>query len=137
MSFLYDRQLSLEVFKRFQATHWTLRPQRSAPTLGPTTYNPKTVDEIFREKICSRFGRFYQRAQRFPLPTKTGCEVRVERRKPIEQNLKKVKSNWDRQTNEICEKRRAPPVGFYEQKDFLNEFLRKRAGKNSQRNIFS
>ena len=65
-SSLYDRQLNIELFKRLHGTNLTLTRKSSPSIIGPTTYNPKTIDEIYRQKACSKYGSFYQQSPRFP-----------------------------------------------------------------------
>ena len=62
---LYDRQVQTELFKRYHGTNFTLTPKMAAPILGPTTYNPKTIEEIYRQKPCGKYGKFYQQSARF------------------------------------------------------------------------
>ena len=80
---IYDRQLDTEIFKRLHATRFTLAPVQSGTILGPGSYNPLTVDEIYRRKTCSKFGRYYQQSERFPsMYSKTkrsSCNNQVER----------------------------------------------------------
>jgi hypothetical protein len=63
---IYDRQLDTILFKRLHATNFTLAPKRIVKKLGPGSYNPITIDEIYRQKLCSKYGRYYQQSKRFP-----------------------------------------------------------------------
>ncbi len=63
---IYDRQLDTDLFKRLHATNFTLAPKRSVKKLGPGSYNPITIDEIYRQKSCSKYGPYYQQSKRFP-----------------------------------------------------------------------
>lgn len=65
----YDRQLKIEMFKRIHGTNFGLISKVSAPVLGPTSYNPKTMEEIYQGKPCSKYGSFYQQSPRFPSTT--------------------------------------------------------------------
>jgi hypothetical protein len=63
---IYDRQLDTALFKRLHATNFTLAPKRHVTILGPGSYNPMTIDEIYRQKSCSKYGPYYQQSKRFP-----------------------------------------------------------------------
>ncbi|CAF0999662.1 unnamed protein product [Didymodactylos carnosus] len=63
---LYDRQLNTALFKRLHATNFTLIPKTLVKQLGPGSYNPLTIDEIYQKKTCRKFGPYYQRSNRFP-----------------------------------------------------------------------
>ena len=79
---LYDRQLNTALFKRFHATHFTLAPKHTLSVLGPGSYTPRTIEEIYRDKACSRHGRYYQQSERFsldPRMTKSRCNSHVRR----------------------------------------------------------
>jgi hypothetical protein len=63
---IYHRQLDTELFKRLHATNFTLAPKSVVKILGPGSYNPMTIDEIYRQKSCSKYGPYYQQSKRFP-----------------------------------------------------------------------
>jgi hypothetical protein len=63
---IYDRQLDTALFKRLHATNFTLAPKRYIKILGPGSYNPMTIDEIYRQKLCGKHGPYYQQSRRFP-----------------------------------------------------------------------
>jgi hypothetical protein len=63
---IYDRQIDTALFKRLHATNFTLAPKRYVKILGPGSYNPITIDEIYRQKSCSKYGSYYQQSKRFP-----------------------------------------------------------------------
>ncbi|CAF1033733.1 unnamed protein product [Rotaria sp. Silwood1] len=63
---IYDRQLDTDLFKRLHPTNFTLAPKHYINILGPGSYNPITIDEIYRKKSCSKYGRYYQQSKRFP-----------------------------------------------------------------------
>ena len=48
------------------AINFTLSQKSPVPILGPGSYHPKTIDEIYREKFCSKYGPYYQQSIRFP-----------------------------------------------------------------------
>lgn len=72
---LYDRQLDTALFKRLHATNYTLAPKRQEKRLGPGSYTPLTIDEIYRGKSSGKHGRYYQQSARFP--SKHRCRVQV------------------------------------------------------------
>lgn len=79
---LYDRQLNTALFKRLHATNYTLATKRTLSVLGPGSYTPRTIEEIYRDKACSRHGRYYQQSERFSLNhrmTKSRCNSHVRR----------------------------------------------------------
>jgi hypothetical protein len=63
---IYDRQLDMALFKRLHATNFTLAPKCDVKNLGPGSYNPITIEEIYRQKMCSKYGPYYQQSKRFP-----------------------------------------------------------------------
>lgn len=63
---IYDRELDTIVFKRLHRTNYTLAPNYQTISLGPGSYNPKTIDEIYLKKSCGIYGPFYQQSKRFP-----------------------------------------------------------------------
>ena len=63
---IYDRQLDTDLFKRLHATHFSLVPKRDSKILGPGSYNPRTIDEIYRQKTSSKYGPYHQQSKRFP-----------------------------------------------------------------------
>ena len=78
---IYDRQLETDLFKRLHATNYTLAPKRSVKILGPGSYNPKTIDEIYRQKSCSKYGPYYQQSKRFPTKNRKSkhlCNTQVK-----------------------------------------------------------
>jgi hypothetical protein len=62
---IYDRQLDTALFKRLLATNFNLIPKRYVKILGPGSYNPMTIEEIYRQKSCSKYGPYYQQSSRF------------------------------------------------------------------------
>ncbi len=64
MKSIYDRQLDINLFKRLHGTNFTLAPKYHVKILGPNSYNPMTIDEIYSRKICSKYGRYYQQSKR-------------------------------------------------------------------------
>lgn len=78
---IYDRQLGTALFKRLHGTNFTLAPKRERKLLGPGSYTPVTVDEIYRQKSCGKYGRYYQRSKRFPSKTRRSrhsCQTQVQ-----------------------------------------------------------
>lgn len=72
---LYDRQLDTALFKRLHATNYTLAPKHQEKHLGPGSYTPLTIDEIYRRKSSGKYGCYYQQSARFP--SKHLCRVQV------------------------------------------------------------
>lgn len=63
---IYDRQLDTDLFKRLHQTNFTLILKKSVnKILGPGSYNPSTIDEIYRQKPCSKYGPYYQQSKYF------------------------------------------------------------------------
>lgn len=143
---IYDRQLDTILFKRLHATNFTLAPKRSFKVLGPGSYNPVTIDEIYRRKSCSKYGRYYQQSKRFPSKNQKSkhlCHSQVckglsnipdelQRKREFERRYNAIR--LDRQSNDICRQRkelrsRAPPVTLYEKLSFVDELRHKQTGK--------
>lgn len=77
---IYDRQLDTALFKRLHATNFSLAPKPHVKILGPGSYNPVTIDEIYRGKSSGKFGPYCQRAKRFPVPQRKSkhlCNTQV------------------------------------------------------------
>ncbi len=74
---IYDRQLDTALFKRLLATNFNLVPKRYVKILGPGSYNPMTIEEIYRKKSCSKYGPYYQQSSRFS--SKHLCNTQVIR----------------------------------------------------------
>ncbi|CAF2749049.1 unnamed protein product [Rotaria sp. Silwood2] len=139
---IYDRQLDINLFKRLHPTNFALVPKRSLSILGPGSYNPITIDEIYRQKSCSKYGPYYQQSNRFPSinrKSKHLCYIQPliyglsnipdELRRKNEFKRRYNAIRLDRQSNDICRKRRelaprAPPVTLYEKSSFVDELKR-------------
>jgi hypothetical protein len=63
---IYDRQLRTAVFKRLHTANSSPIGTCSTIAIGPGSYNPRTIDEIYRHKSPSRYGSYYQQSKRFP-----------------------------------------------------------------------
>ena len=77
---IYDRQVAIALFKRLHATNYTLAPKSTSSIIGPGSYTPRTIEEIYRDKACSRYGPYYQQSERFSLnhrQTKHRCNPHV------------------------------------------------------------
>ncbi|UJR31352.1 hypothetical protein I4U23_018848 [Adineta vaga] len=144
---IYDRQLDTDLFKRLHATKFTLSPIRERKILGPGYYNPLTIEEIYRQKSCSKYGRYYQQSERFLSmysKRKRSCNNQgmihslsnitdeLRRKHEFERRFNTIR--LDRQSsNNQCHQRkalkpRAPPVTLYEKSSFVDELHRKQTG---------
>ncbi|CAF1307354.1 unnamed protein product [Adineta steineri] len=139
---IYDRQLDTILFKRLHATNFTLAPKRHVKILGPGTYNPMTINEIYKQKSCSKYGPYYQQSKRFTTKnhkSKHLCNSQsmiyslsnipdeLQRKHDFERRYNSIR--LDRQSNDLCRKRkqfipRAPPVTLYEKTSFVDELQR-------------
>ncbi|CAF1092005.1 unnamed protein product [Rotaria sordida] len=139
---IYDRQLNMDLFKRLHPMNFTLASKRSIKILGPSSYNPMTIDEIYCKKSCSKYGPYYQQSKRFPSinrKSKHLCHTQtliyglnnipdeLRRKNEFERRYNAIR--LDRQSNDICRKRRelaprAPSVTLYEKSSFVDELQR-------------
>ncbi len=144
---IYDKQLDTALFKRLLSTNFNLvPPKRYVKILGPGSYNPMTIEEIYRQKSCSKYGPYYQQSSRFSSihrKSKHLCDTQVihslsnipdelQRKHEFERRYNSIR--LDRQSYDLCRKRkeslpRAPPVTLYEKTSFVDELRRKQTGK--------
>ncbi|CAF3906385.1 unnamed protein product [Rotaria magnacalcarata] len=139
---IYDQQLNTDLFKVLHLTKYTRSSKHHDKILGPGSYSPITIDEIYRQKACSKYGPYYQQSKQFSSvyrKTRQLCHTQMtihslsnipdelQRKHEFERRYNAIR--LDRQSNNLCHKRkelaaRAPPVTLYEKLSFVDEIQR-------------